>query len=245
MGCENEKSEKKARKPWLTILLALAILLIVGLIAAYSLRKAETVRFVKRVVENLAVSRDVYCRNAEIVWQAVQTLGVLAALFYFTYRFLTGYFIPNLIIAVECSRVSIKGTHNDHLVVVVKLEKGDRFTLRLHDAQVRVSEPGRDDKPKPLIGYERLKRDRSPNNPKIEVVDFKRPEETVPWLNLAPGEKTQFARGFEVSNNAICTVEVVLLCGYIRAFHKKFGQWRASAISTPQTKPNDRPVNGP
>jgi hypothetical protein len=134
--------------------------------------------------------------------------------------------------------------------VVISLEKGDRSTIQIHDIQVRVNdrvvtwEGGEwrkqayrlstpDDKtlpaPDPLDPE-------LPNEPYAETpayfqLTWKKKSRRKPFLNLSPGEKTEFANSCQVDHGAVCHIEVAVVGVELKSGLRS--QWRASAVSLP------------
>src|SRR5215467_11298262 len=79
------------------------------------------------------------CQGIGYIFQA---LGILGAGLYFGYKIWQGYNIIDLSVSAECSRQKTQADNQadkkDYLFVNVDLEKGERGSLRLHDARVRV-----------------------------------------------------------------------------------------------------------
>lgn len=78
---------------------------------------------------------------AEIAKNFAEALGIIVGGGYFLYRSSRGAFTHNLSLCVECTRTNIPRTDSDCLTITAKLSKGERFTVELHDAQVRVRWP--------------------------------------------------------------------------------------------------------
>jgi len=174
--------------------------------------------------------------NLENLRNLTEVFAFIAAVIFFGYKFLTGYFITNLSLSLACSRQESLQEGKDHLAVVARLSKGERGSLDLHDAQVRASWSS-DQLIKPLIGIERQSFETEKlGEAERKVINFKCRSKTAPFLRLTPGEETSFACYFEVPSESICVVELIVL-GRLRRI-KPIGQWRASAISTPLTKAN-------
>ena len=88
---------------------------------------------------------------AEFVKNVAESLGVIVGGGgYFLYRTVRGSLTSNLSLSVNCARKTIPETGFDLLAVTDELSKGDRYSVELHDAKVRVSWPGRE-VTKPLV----------------------------------------------------------------------------------------------
>ena len=58
---------------------------------------------------------------------------------YFLYRASRGAFTHNLSLSVKCRRKPSRNADRDYLAVTVNISKGERYTVELHDAAVKVS----------------------------------------------------------------------------------------------------------
>lgn len=204
---------------------------------------------------------------AEFVKNIVESLGVIVGGGgYFLYRTVRGSFTSNLSLSINCSRKTIPETGFDFLAVTAELAKGDRYSVELHDAKVRVSWPGSEPpKPvtKPLVGVHR----RSLRREQIKMdggkerltqpasIIFHKASRDAPVLVLTPGEKMSFSQCFDgIPSATACTVEVVVLGKrwYNRRYRllrwladwspesKLHPQWSASTISLPEPAERDR-----
>jgi hypothetical protein len=154
-------------------------------------------------------------------------------------------------VSVECDRRrKPQSDTRDYLAVSVALKKGERGGLQLHDAQVRL-QSCLDDSfvgPKRLLTIGRLDRfpEDSPNTPAYlkgaEQLDWNKTPPDVPRLNLPPGDATQLAACFEVDALTPYVVEVAILgrTFLFKSWKRRFGQWRAAAISLPTVSPGAR-----
>ena len=160
----------------------------------------------------------------------VEMFAYLAAGIFFLYKLLTGYMMTNLSIALTTSRQHSTPTE-DYLVVSVALTKGDRGTVNLHDCQVKISCSGHC-VTKQLIGTDRRdKKTEHFHGSDRSMIIWDARSVRQPFLNLTPGETSQFATHLEVPANAICEIELAVLAMKVTGF--RVGQWRASAISLP------------
>ena len=146
---------------------------------------------------------------------------------YFLYRASRGAFTHNLSLSVKCRRKPSRNADRDYLAVTVNISKGERYTVELHDAAVKVSWQNGEQiltRVSPLSEV-----DRKHTKPeKLSARDWKGNvipgrflerrlivfEETAwvdPFLRLAPGDQTQFSCCFEVPSTAVCTVEVAVV----------------------------------
>jgi hypothetical protein len=103
----------------------------------------------------------------------VELFAYLAAGGFFLYKLLTGYLMTNLSVSISCVRQCTNKNGKDHLIVTVDLSKGDRGSLNLHDAQVKVRWQG-DEDAKSLIGTNRRSlKTETINKVKIRKVNWK------------------------------------------------------------------------
>jgi hypothetical protein len=162
-------------------------------------------------------------------------VAILGAGAYFLYRANTGFFIINLSMSVDCTRVA-RDDATDYLVVRVQLQKGERGTLVIHDAEVRVEQEGGTSTIVPLTSMQRL----SLKHDKIETAYGHREHVKIRWgkrswkapfLQMTPGEQCSFACYITVPRREACHVEAVILGK--RPAYPAVGQWRATCISTP------------
>jgi hypothetical protein len=165
--------------------------------------------------------------DAAKVWAEFIAYG--SAGVFLIYKILSGYFITDLSLKIGCERLIAQDT--DDLSVTAYLRKGEKGTIRIHDARARLSDvSGNVLGEKAMIGVNRLsyKTDASAGM----NVTFDRNART-PWLSLPPGDDTQFAVHFRVPSPAMaCVVEVVILGR--KLWGGRVAQWRASAISFPR-----------
>ena len=163
--------------------------------------------------------------------KALMEIGAyVAALVFFIYKVLTGYLITGLSLKVECVRVHSDDPACDQLSITATAKKGKTGTLRLHDAQARVTVVGHAPQILDLAGIERLtfKPDitKWPGKTRRKI-SWKRAKH--PFLNLAPGDEGQFSTACEVPRNLPATVEVVILCRRLLGLRRS--QWRSSTVS--------------
>jgi len=191
-------------------------------------------------------------KRIEIAKNAFEIAAYLAALAFFLYKTLSGYFIVDMSIKVSTERTrKPEADETDYLGVKVEVKKGERGGVRLHDAKVRLkSAVGNailsgpvdlntiaranctDSKPDP------------PNLPRRASIDWTTVHSDAPRLNLPPGDETQLCAFFEIDTKEPYIIEVIILAQLISfgVFNRRrLGQWRASCVSLP----NEPKVNEP
>lgn len=192
--------------------------------------------------------------TSDDVKNVLEAGAIMGAGAYFIYRAYSGFFIINLTLRAQCTRVP-RDEETDYLVVDVHLEKGDRGTLVIHDAQVRVVTEGGSSKVIPLPSVQRLslRHGTVAPTPGDSVPPPSRPHETVeirwrfrsvstPFLQMTPGEQASFACYDVVPRREACTVDVVVLGKH--ATYDAVGQWRAACVSPPAVRA-PAPVEAP
>ena len=69
----------------------------------------------------------------------ILALGLAGA--FFLYRMVSGYFVVDLSLTLSLIREPHHEHSKDHLVVVARVKRGERGSLRLHDAKARITFP--------------------------------------------------------------------------------------------------------
>jgi hypothetical protein len=146
---------------------------------------------------------------------------------YFLYRASRGAFTHNLSLSLKCRRKPNPNADRDYLALTVNISKGERYTVELHDAAVRVSWPNGEQISTRVSPLSEV--DRKHTKPeKLSAKDWKGnviPGHFLerrlivfgemawvdPFLRLAPGDQTQFSCCFDVPHAAVCTLEVVVV----------------------------------
>lgn len=179
----------------------------------------------------------------DIAKDCFEVAAYVAALAFFLYRALSGYFIVDMSVKVSSERRRRPGSDNvDYLAIAVTLKKGERGGVRLHDAQVRLQSDGAENTqlgPKELITIMRVNRTDLekdlPNVPKRARIDWTLIPPDSPRLNLPPGDETQLTALFEADAGTPYVIDVVILARRIfyGLWNGRLGQWRASSISLP------------
>jgi hypothetical protein len=170
-------------------------------------------------------------------------IGLLATGGFALWRIISGHYVINLTTQIETQRTaSNRVGDKDHLVTVIRLKKGMFSTATLEKLMVRVLAED-------SVIYVRDIR-------AVHVADDR-------YLNMSPGEETQFAAHCEVAAGDVCEIEVEVagrrweasFVRKIRLFAKEKNlawggalypaecYWRAVAISAPlpprdSTKPS-------
>src|SRR5262245_3641307 len=109
----------------------------------------------------------------------------VAASLFFGYKAAAGYLVINLSVSARARRQSARNRHKDDLVIMVRLAKGDRGSLVLEDAAVRVR-PGPQE-PIPLQGQGRLSHKTETSGPRRRRHILWTPSRSAPFLRLTPG----------------------------------------------------------
>jgi hypothetical protein len=163
-----------------------------------------------------------------------------AALF-FGYKIVSGYFIIDLSLKMECERRQVGDSDQDHLGVMVTAKKGERSAIELHDARVTVFDYSTGRK---IHDSQRFKGSRrltfASGNDGYKEVNSEKLSSDNSLLNFAPGDEMQFAAMFVVGHAQVVTVEAVILGRKKFRLPDKFGEWRATRVSLPlepKTKP--------
>lgn len=155
-----------------------------------------------------------------------------AALAFFAYKALAGYFITGLSLSVGCTRVRTDHLDKDFLCICATLKKSETGSLALHDAQVRITVVGSTPQTLDLVGIERLTF--GPDDSKWPGTTRRAIRWTTarhPFLKLAPADEAQFSAASEVPSDLPATVEVVVLGRRLLSW--KRSQWRSSLVSLP------------
>lgn len=145
------------------------------------------------------------------------------------YKVLSGYFITDLSMRISCERFA-RESGTDYVAVTATLKKGDKGTIRIHDAKVRITNnDGKVMDEQHMRGVDRL----SFTTDRVDRkrVNFDRLAEKT-WLSLPPGDETQFAGLCIAPQGVPGLVEVVILGR--KLWGGKVAQWRASAVSFPR-----------
>lgn len=134
--------------------------------------------------------------------------GLVAA-----WKWMTGWNLINLSLAIENSRIPLGTKGVDNLVSVLKLEKGDRATLALEGIRFVVTSDGRE------LGS--------------GIVNEIKLSEVPRSLNITPGERTHFAFHCVVPSDAVCKITVIVTGRSLRTKRAPLGVWKATGFSIP------------
>jgi hypothetical protein len=160
-----------------------------------------------------------------------QVTALLSTGAYFLYKLFVGQLIVNLSLSATCQRFSLEGQPDDIVVCNILLKKGERGTVELHDAQIKATFNGKFIT-QPLLGIDRRSCiTESISEKKIKKINWEKRSEKSPFLNLSPGEESNFSCRIFVPKGEVCDIEFILLGK--RKNHQKVSQWRASCISVP------------
>lgn len=160
-----------------------------------------------------------------------KSAAAAGALAFFLWKIKSGYHAVDLKISLDLQRRPLPGDE-DCLAIALKLTKGTNGSLSLHDLAARVTW---DEEVRLLsfCGISRLSYTTNPANLEVAVKWDKR-STSAPYLNLSPGDETEFACYVKIPRQALCSTEVVVL-GLKTGTQWKC-QWRASRVSAPDSK---------
>ena len=166
-----------------------------------------------------------------------KALALLAALLFFAYKAISGYMVTNMSLKLACTRQPSDQSHDD-LTLSITLLKGDRGSVAIHDATVRLyrADGGDNDKPEPipLTSIKRLSFNTvSSGSANGKKVAWDAPSRSKPYLNLTPGDEMTLSAYCQVASAGVWRVEVVVLGS--RLFSPFVAQWRGSLIALPLT----------
>ena len=159
-----------------------------------------------------------------------ETLAIASAAIFFAYKAISGYLYVDMSLALSSGRSRLTDAE-DVLVITLRLKKGGRGSVRIHDVQARVS-CGPTHQILTFVGFHRLSYTTEPvTSIERKVINWRKLSENQPLLRLPPDEETEFSCWCRVPTSAICNVEVAVL-GRERSWFG-IGQWKASLVSTP------------
>ncbi len=165
----------------------------------------------------------------DLLQQISQIVAFFSAAIFFIYKVVAGYFVPNVSLAPEISRIERFNSDNDLLIVKVSIKKGDNGSINIHDAKVRLSGDSVYEIVD-LTGVQRLSFDSQEiNDHDRKAIAWNRISQKNPYLRIGPHEETVFSCMCEVTKNTAINVEVVILGVKPKSCLKS--QWRASVIS--------------
>ena len=162
----------------------------------------------------------------------VEFLAFFGAVLFFGFKILSGFFIHNLSVSLNCSRTSLTDTDKDVIIVTAKLTKGDVSALTLHDMKACISY-GEHTETVEFHGIRRC----SYKTEKIgsttrKVIRPDRLSESSPLLNFGLGEEGEFSCSVEVPANETVVVELIVL-GKRAIVGTRMGQCRSSTVVAP------------
>jgi hypothetical protein len=168
-----------------------------------------------------------------------KSLALLAALVFFAYKAISGYMVTNMSLKLACTRQPSNKGNLDDLALSITLLKGDRGSVAIHDATVRLyGADGVGLGPIPLTSIDRLTLDPdSSGNANRKKVAWDTSLDSKPCLNLTPGDEMTLSSYCQVSSAGVWRAEVVVLGR--RVFSPFVAQWRGSLIALPLT-PKER-----
>ena len=147
-----------------------------------------------------------------ITKELTQSLAFIAGGIFFTVKIFQGYRFPNLSVSVSCERYS--GDEYDTIVIKVFLEKGAQGTLQIYDCQACITPENEEPIYVKFVGTRRLRgRDEKVSkaeNRKSLSLEWET-DRRNPFINLTPGEKTEFSCHKSVAKGKICQVEIAIL----------------------------------
>lgn len=177
--------------------------------------------------------------NWETASNFAQTLALLAALSYFIYRAVAGWYNIAASISVDTVRARSEVKGKDALLITLHIEQGEYGALFLLDAEARISifnhVSGKRTSLQSLK-FEDIRRVGTLTEKKhfLHFIN----EDFINWekslsrpYRLSPKERTHFSCLAYVDNNLICHVEVAILGR--KPLSTAIAQWRASTISFP------------
>jgi hypothetical protein len=176
----------------------------------------------------------------EVAKSGAEIVAAFFALLFFLFKAISGYFVANLSVRIECSRQPDPGNETtDFLTVMLILSKGDLGSVKIHDIQIRNGNSPIEEMNNSLHKeLWRLPHEKTQEKPtKIIWKDSKddnrrnRPQ----FINLGPGEETQLAACCKVGRNEVCKVNAVLAGRAVWRPWTPACQWRISAVSLPRT----------
>jgi hypothetical protein len=170
------------------------------------------------------------------VW--VEILAYFFAFLFFLFKVVSGYFVANLSVGIECSRQSDPADKmTDLLTVTLTLSKGDLGSVQIHDIQVR-------NNGSPIKEMESLykelwrlpdERNEKAGKPTEVIWDDDYRKKRSPFITLGPGEQTQLASYCKVRSNQVCEIRAIIAGRAVWRPWTPSCQWRVSAVCLPRT----------
>lgn len=172
----------------------------------------------------------------EALKAAVEILAYLSALLFFLVKvYGGGYLTANVAMSIACNRQRAPNPPggDDYLSVTITVKKGSTRTIRLLCGTVRVRELGSGRLVDRCLEVKRVDYDRDRIlNGDCTGVNWPAFRKGYEFLNMPPGDESQFATVFRVHNGEACQLEV-LIFGRSKLFKINVSEWRASATSLP------------
>ena len=159
-----------------------------------------------------------------------ETIALVSAAAFFIYKVVAGYLYVELSLAVSTTRTHLD-SEIDLLVISAKLKKGSRGSVRLHDAQAKITYD-KMVKYIPFLGIHRLSYVSGLlSSTDRKTINWDKSSKSSPLLRLPPNEETEFSCHIQVPRTAVCDIEIAIL-GQVRSWFG-IGQWKASHVSAP------------
>jgi len=163
----------------------------------------------------------------EKIKSIIEIIAFFAAGSYFIYKLIDGWGLLNLSMELEAERQ--KGEETDLILIVLKLNKGDRGSLELQTVELKCEVENREPNIVriPLIYPLKQKSDVELQDKDMETrIKWDKIDTDRPRLHLTPGESAQYSHVFQVPCRETCKVEAIVVGK--RPVSIRFGQWRSS-----------------
>lgn len=157
-----------------------------------------------------------------------EIVALASAALFFLYKAITGYLRANLSLSVRCVRLSSGDRSTDRLAISMHIAKGTNGSVALHDASARITVDGQTQ----VHSFPGTLRSERVKGCQRSSINWSKIDESSPLLKLVPGEETELALLVLIPSSAICLIEVAVLGRRVSGL--TFGQWKASAVSTPR-----------
>lgn len=166
--------------------------------------------------------------NINRIKALLESLAIVAALWFFAYKVAAGWMIPNLRLSIQTERRHRSDTADD-LVVKVVLDKGQTDGLALYAVKLNLEPVGAGETPEQEIDLSEIKRLCTTEG----GVKWKSTDERP--LYLAAGDLMEFSAVTAVKRSAAYKVQAVVVGrrAWIEVTRHP-SQWRSCCISLPQ-----------